>query len=55
MNTKRGILVGLIVGFIASAGVAASSHVPVVAFGLSALCVLIVVGAVWLISGVVRR
>lgn len=52
---KRGILVGLIVGFVASAGVTAASHTPVVTFGLTALCVLIVVGAVWLVSGLARR
>ncbi|MET3349019.1 UNVERIFIED_ORG: CDP-diglyceride synthetase [Arthrobacter sp. UYEF1] len=55
MNRRRGILVGLIVGLIASSGVAASSHTPVVAFALSMLCVLIAVGGVWLISGIARR
>ncbi len=55
MTTKRGVLIGLMVGFIASAGVAAASQTPVLAFGLSMLCVLIAVGGIWLVSGVARR
>lgn len=54
-NERRGVLVGLIVGLMASMGAAAVSHTPVVAFGLSVACVLVVVGAVWLISGLARR
>lgn len=48
VNHRRGVLVGLIVRFIASAGVASRAHTPVLAFVLSAACVLVVVTVAWL-------
>lgn len=43
---KRGLFIGLVVGLIASAGVAAASGTPVLAFALSAVTVLIMVAVV---------
>jgi hypothetical protein len=51
----RGIVIGLMVGLLASAGVASASHTPVYAFTLSAVTVLIVVGLVAVVTGLVRR
>lgn len=55
MDRRRGILVGLIVGLIASCGVAASSKTPVWAFVLSMICVLIAVGLIPFVTGTARR
>lgn len=55
MNRRRGILVGLIVGLIASSGVAANSQTPVMAFLLSMICVLIAVGLLAFVSGPARH
>lgn len=55
MDRRRGILVGLMVGLIASSGVAANSQTPVWAFVLSMICVLIAVGLIAVVTGVSRR
>ncbi|BCW78316.1 hypothetical protein [Arthrobacter sp. NicSoilC5] len=52
---KRGLLIGLIVGLIASAGVAAASGTPVYALMLSAVTVVLVLVLVGLALGLVRR
>jgi hypothetical protein len=51
----RGLFNGLMVGLVASAGVAAASGTPVYAFTLSAVTVVIVVGLSGVVLGLVRR
>lgn len=52
---KRGLFIGLIVGLIASAGVASASGTPVVAFFYSAVTVLAVLAFLALVVGLSRR
>ena len=52
---RRGLFIGLIVGLITSAGVAAASGTPVQAFIWSAATVILVVGLIALVTGLVRR
>jgi hypothetical protein len=52
---KRGLFIGLMVGLIASAGVAAASGTPVYAFTLSAVTVVLILVLVGVVLGLVRR
>lgn len=55
IKDKRGLTVGLIVGLIASAGVAASSGTPAIAFTLSAVTVVLILVLLGLVVGLSRH
>ncbi|MDQ0672954.1 uncharacterized protein YacL [Pseudarthrobacter siccitolerans] len=52
---KRGLFIGLIVGLLTSAGVAAASGMPVYAFMWSAVTVVLVLVLMGVVLGLVRR